>query len=268
MNTPRYAYEHVTSDILSKDIQFGDNAPKAGDRLPAFELPTVDGGRLKTADLVGRPTLLVTSSVTCPMTASSNPILKELYARFRADIEFVTLYVREAHPGEYRDQPAEAEDKMAAARALKERDRLPWTIAVDDTNGAIHQRLDEKPNAAYLVAETGTIVFRSLWAGDERGLENALTAVANGDRPAETESTRRLLPMARGVGTMRETTRRAGPRAQGDIWRAAPPMGVIAWIADFYRPLPPAARTAAACATIGLGLALVVKMLTRAATVR
>jgi hypothetical protein len=262
MNTARYAYEHVTPDVLSEDLQFGESAPKPGDRLPEFDLTDVNGNRLRREDLTGRPVLLVTGSFTCPMTASSDPILKDLHGRFGSEIEFVTLYVREAHPGEHRDQAETATEKTRAARALKERDDLPWRVLVDDPHGSLHQRLDKKPNAAYLADRRGTIVFRSLWAGDEKGVRQALEAVARGERPPEAESTRRLVPMARGVGTMREMTRRAGPRAQQDLWRAAPPMGVMAVLADFYRPLPPAWRTAAA-ATIGVGIAMVATLVAR-----
>ncbi|MEC5292319.1 hypothetical protein VSX64_17165 [Aurantimonas sp. C2-6-R+9] len=263
MTTKRYAYEHVSSEILSEDMQFGEGAPKPGERLPEFDLPTAGGGQLKTSDLAGRPILLVTGSFTCPMTASSDPILKEFHAKFGSIIEFITLYVREAHPGEHHDQAGVGEEKRAAARALKSRDQLPWTVAVDGPDGSVHRRLDEKPNAAYLTDWSGTIVFRSLWAGDQRGLARALEAVAKGERPPEEESTRRLVPMARGVGTMREMTRRAGPRAQSDLWRAAPPMGVMAWLADLYRPLPPAWRTAAAAATLGVGVAVLATIVFR-----
>lgn len=263
MTKAQYAYEHVSSEILSEDMQFGETAPKPGEPLPEFDLETVDGGQLRTSDLTGRPVLLVTGSYTCPMTASSNPILKDLHARFGQEIEFVTLYVREAHPGEHRDQAATAQEKQDAARALKIRDSLPWTVAVDDPDGSLHRRLDEKPNAAYLADRSGTIVFRSLWAGDDRGLTQALEAVARGERPSEEESTRRVVPMARGVGTMREMTRRAGPRAQSDIWQAAPPMGLMAWTADLYRPLPPAWRAAAAAATIGVGIAALATVIAR-----
>lgn len=268
MSTARYAYEHVSSEILSDDMKFREGAPKPGEGLPEFDLPTTDGGQLKTSDLKGRPVLLVTGSFTCPMTASSNPLLKELHQRFGDAIEFVTLYVREAHPGEHHDQARAAEEKRDAAGALKRRDRLPWTVAVDDPDGSVHRRLDEKPNAAYLADRTGTIVFRSLWAGDQRGLARALDAVASGERPPERESTRRLVPMARGVGTMREMTRRAGPRAQSDLWQAAPPVGAMAWLADQYRPLPPAWRTAAAAATVGVGVAVLATLVARAANRR
>lgn len=263
MSAARYAYEHVSPDILSEDMQFRDGAPAPGDRLPEIDLPTVDGGRFRTAQHASRPVLLVTGSLTCPMTASSNPLLKRLWAQFGSDIDFVTLYVREAHPGEHHDQAATAARKMESARALKARDRLPWTVAVDDPDGSVHRRFDEKPNAAYLTDREGTIVFRSLWAGDIRGLSQALEGVARGERPREAESRRRLAPMSRGLGVMREMTRRAGPRAEHDIWRAAPAMGAVAWIADLYRPLPPAWRTAAAMATIGAGAALLVAAVAR-----
>lgn len=268
MSTKRYAYKHVSSDILSEDMQFGKNAPKPGNRMPEFDLPAVDGGRLRTSDLSGRPALLITGSFTCPMTAGSNPILKALHTRFGSEIEFVMVYVREAHPGEHRDQAATAADKTKAAQALKERDGLPWRVIVDDPEGSLHRELDEKPNAAYLADRNGTIVFRSLWAGDEHGLTQALEAVARGGRPPEQESTRRLLPMARGVGMMREVTRRAGPRAQQDLWQAAPPMGLMAWLAGLYRPLPPAWRTAAAASTIGVGIAAAATVVARAASRR
>lgn len=266
MSTMDYAYKHVSSDILSEDMQFREGAPKPGERLPEFDLESVGEGRVRTFDLIAqRPVLLITGSFTCPMTASSNPILKDLHDRYGDRIDFVTLYVREAHPGEQWDQASVAEEKQAAARALKERDDLPWLVLVDDVDGSVHRRLDEKPNAAYLTDRTGQIVFRSLWAGDKRGLTEALDAVARGARPPEEESTRRLVPMARGVGTMREMTRRAGPRAQQDLWQAAPPMGAMAWLADMYRPLPPAWRTAAAAATMVIGLGALTAVIVRSA---
>ena len=249
-------------------MNFRDGAPRPGERLPQIDLPTAEGGRFRTSEATGRPVLLVTGSYTCPMTASSNPLLKDLHDRFGDRIDFVMLYVREAHPGELKDQARTAEQKRERARTLQERDGLPWTIAVDDPNGSTHRRFDEKPNAAYLTDRNGTIVYRSLWAGDVHGLEEALEAVARGKRPRHSESRCRLVPMARGVGTMREMTRRAGPRAQRDIMRAAPPMGVMAWVADLYSPLPPAWRTAAAAATIAAGAAVLVTIIAQAASRR
>ncbi len=163
-------------------MAFRDGAAKPGDP-PEFDLPEAAGGRVRSAELRGRPVLLVTGSLTCPMTASSNPKLKRLHHRFGHDIEFVMLHVREAHPGERHDQPETHDARIAHARELKARVRLPFRIAVDDPTGTVHRKLDEKPNAAYLVDRHGRIVFRSLWAADDKSLRAAMPSVLRGERP-------------------------------------------------------------------------------------
>lgn len=261
-----YLYRHVTSDLLSEDMDFRDDAPAPGDRLPEFDLPTTENQRLRSSELIGtKPLLLVTGSLTCPMTASSNPLLKELHRQFGSDVQFLMLHVREAHPGEHEDQPLTFEEKLEHARALQDRDQLPWPIVIDDPVGQLHRALDEKPNAAYLAGRDGRIVYRSLWAGDEKGLAQALESVVRGELPPESESRRRLVPMAQGLGMMREMLRRSGPRAERDLWRAAPPMAAIAWIADVYRPLPPKWRTAAAVGTVGLAAGALIALVSRSA---
>lgn len=248
-----YLYDHVTSKVLGEDLDFSDDAPGPGDRLPDFDLPTATGKRVRSADFVGHePLLVVFGSFTCPMTASSVPSLKRLYARFGNRIVFLMVYVREAHPGENFPQPRTLEQKLEHARALMKRDDIPWPIAVDDPDGRLHRAMDGKPNAAFLIDRSGQIVFRALWAGDERALRQALQAVVQGKRPPEAESRRRLVPMAKGMGEMRDVLHQAGPRAERDIWRAAPPMGVTAWTASLFRPLPPQWRTFAALASFAL----------------
>jgi hypothetical protein len=257
-STTEYLYDHVTRKVLMEDMSFSAQAPGPGDRLPQFDLPSVDGGRISNADIPGRkPLLLITGSYSCPMTASSDPALKEFHHEFGRDIDFVMLHVREAHPGEHREQPRDLEDKLEHAKALKMRDQLPWPIAVDDLEGTIHRALDEKPNAVWLTDRDGVIVYRGLWAGDDTGLEQALDAVARGVAPPQQESRRRLGPMTMGVGKMREMTLQSGPRATHDLWRAAPPMAAMAWLADLYRPLPPKWRTIAAVATLGIAVSAI-----------
>lgn len=253
-----YLYDHVSQKVLTEDMSFSEHAPQPGDQLPDFDLPSVDGERVNTANIFGRkPLLLITASYSCPMTASSNPVLKEFHQEFGRDIEFVMLHVREAHPGEHREQPRSLDEKLMHAKALKARDQLPWPIALDDPEGTVHRSLDEKPNAVWLTNRDGVIVYRGLWAGDDKGLEQALDAVIRGVAPSEPESRRRLAPMAMGIGKMREMTLQSGPRASRDLWRAAPPMAAMAWLADLYRPFPPKWRTVAAVATLGLAVSAI-----------
>lgn len=264
-STSDYVYDHVEASTLRRDMAFEPGVPEPGDRLPVFDLPAATGGRIRSHAITGnKPMLLVTGSYTCPMTASSVPALKKLHRRYGGQVVFVMLHVREAHPGERFDQPHDMDAKIRNARILKARDNLPWPVAVDDTQGTLHRQLGEKPNAVWLTDREGTIVYRGLWAGDTETLGDALEAVSRGRLPKKRESTARVGPMAAGIGVMREVTQRSGKRAEADLWKAAPPVAALARVADLYRPLPPAWRTYAAAATIGLGATALIGALSRA----
>ncbi|HEV7367829.1 hypothetical protein [Arenibaculum sp.] len=254
MSTSGYVYEHVTSTVLSEDVSFGKDASGPGLHLPAFDPPSTDGGRIRSADHVGhRPLLLVTGSLTCPMTVSSKPVLKDLHEKFGSEIAFVMPHVREAHPGRRRDRPRSFEKKMERAWALKRRDRLPWPIAVDDSRGTVHRSRDEKPNAVCLADRGGVIVYRGPWAGDGKGLTQALESVAAGEIPKPQERRRRFTPMAMGLGVVREMARKSGPRAERDL-RCAALISLVSGAQRRARPDParsPAKRSRAGSGDVG-----------------
>lgn len=254
--TDNYTYDHVRPKTLISDFAFGSEAPAPGEPFPEFNLPTAAGGELSSEDLRRKgPFLLVPGSTTCPMTKSSNPFLKRMHAEFGDKVSIVLLHVREAHPGEQRKQPHSLEEKIQHAVGLKERDNLPFPVVVDDAEGTLHRKLDGKPNSAWLVSGDGTIIYRALWVGDEIGLQQALEAAARGVAPKQSESRRRLAPMAKGIGVMQESIREAGPQAQRDLIKAAPPMAAMAWVADKLQPLSPKWRGFAAMASLGVLIA-------------
>ena len=204
-----YRYKRFTTRLLMNDFRFRKGAPRAGDPFPNVELVKTDGERISSSDaLAGRPLLLVFGSVSCPMTVGSIPSLKRLYEDYGQRVNFMTLYVREAHPGENVPQADSLQKKLDHARTLQQLEKIPWTVAVDDVDGTLHRALDTKPNAAYLVATDGTIVFRSLWAGDETGLRKALDAVAQGKAPKRSQSRAMFGPLMQGIGWFREVLRR------------------------------------------------------------
>ncbi len=217
-----YRYKRLTTQLLMNDFRFGKMAPGAGDSLPNSELVTTDGERINVRDYAeGRPLLLIFGSLTCPMTVSSDPSLKRLHSEFGDKVAFLTLYVREAHPGENYPQPESLEEKLEHARVLKGLDQIPWTVAADDIEGTLHRALDAKPNAAYLAGADGKIVFRALWAGDERGLRKAVESVARGNVPTKLQSRSMLVPLLKGLGHFHEVFARAGRGAWRDVLLAA-----------------------------------------------
>lgn len=208
--------------------------------------------------LNGKPTLMIMGSVSCPMTAASMPAVKKLHSRYELGVNFVMVNVREAHPGENVPQPKQLAEKLQHTRTLQTQLLIPFPVVSDDLDGSLHRALGALPNAAFLLDRDRTVLFRALWVGDEASVRRALEAIIRGHSPPEAESQRKVIPLAQGLGEMREMLERSGERAVADVWKAAPPLAVIAWTAGLFRPLPPTGRTVAALAAlVGLPLALV-----------
>ena len=199
--------------------------------------------------------------MTCPMTASSAPSIQDLYDEFGDRVEFVMLYVREAHPGENFGQVETVQDKLESARALQKFYDINWIVAADSVDGDLHLALDPKPNAAYLINSKGKILFRSLWAADYDALRQALDDATAGRAMLQTQSTRMLAPVARAMGMVQEVMQRGGPQAVSDLWRAGFPMALAGYVATIFEPLSPDRRGIAAVLTLAGAMVLVLAIL-------
>lgn len=197
------------------------------------------------------------------MTASAGPALKRLHEEYRDRVAFVTLYVREAHPGERYPQPASIEQKREHAHRYRQRDGLSWPVAVDDVDGSLHRALDPKPSAVYIMDTGGRVAFRALWSNDERVVRQGLEAVAAGTSPSRPDRKNRLLPMLSGSGMQYEILDQAGRVAKRDLLKQAPPMYAMARLASLFRPLSPLGRGLAATA-LSIGVATLVARQVRA----
>jgi Iodothyronine deiodinase len=237
-----YRFDRFQRQCLVEDLAFRAGKDP-GWPMPDFELPTVAGGQIRKSDFMGRrPVLFTFASLTDPMAASAAPVLRRLHREFGDAVAFVTVYVREAHPGDRIPQPGSFQWKLRHARMLRERDALAWTVAVDDLEGTFHRALGANSNAAHLMDPGGNLAFRSLWSNDERALRAALWAVACGppDRPYQRE--RRVLPMVQGLARVDEVVRAAGPRALEDLRRETPFVYAAAEAAWLWRTLTPLGR--------------------------
>jgi hypothetical protein len=227
-----YRYPHFRRRLVMEDLSF-KTGPGPGQPFPDFDLPTTDGMRLTKQDLLaGKPVLLTMGSFTCPMTADSGPPLKRLHERYNDRVAFLTLYVREAHPGDRYPQPETMEQKVEYARRYRERDGIPWSVLVDSLEGQLHRTLDPKPNAAYLLGADGRVAYRLLWTNHERALEQAMREVLAG-RTGQRHD--RVVPMMRGVARMDEMPELSGPQARSDVRREAPPMYAMARLAGLMK---------------------------------
>ena len=58
-----YRYEHFRKELLQADASFS-HGPRTGEPMPDFDLPTLEGGRLRKRDLAGQPFVLIFASFT------------------------------------------------------------------------------------------------------------------------------------------------------------------------------------------------------------
>jgi alkyl hydroperoxide reductase subunit AhpC len=177
-----YNYESFTNHELLRDAArhgFG-SGPEPGEKAPEFELYSLQGDSVRLSDFRGEKNVVLSfGSATCPFTASSIRRLNDLYDDYKdnADVEFVFVYIREAHPGEELPAHRSAEEKIAAAQSFRDDEHIEFTVVVDELNGRVHRKYGRMPNPTYLIDKSGRVAFRSLWSrvtGIAQALEELL----------------------------------------------------------------------------------------------
>ncbi|MDR3763936.1 MAG: redoxin domain-containing protein [Acidobacteriota bacterium] len=161
----RYNYDRFRREMLENNVhdRFG-HAPEPGDAAPEFELRSLDGDLVKLSSFKGSRNVVITfGSATCPQTAASIGGLRSLVREFPAsEVQFLFLYVREAHPGAYLPPHHRLEDKARAAMLLRDEEQITWPILIDELGGDVHRLYGALPNASFLVDKSGRIAYRSL----------------------------------------------------------------------------------------------------------
>jgi hypothetical protein len=245
-----YRVEHFSRTLLRDPLPF-QQGRDAGWPIPDFDLPTTEGGRVRKSDFQGACPLLVTlACLTSPATASAAPVLRRLHRDYGERIAFLTVYVRESHPGEKIPQPSTSERKLGHADTYRRRDAIPWLVAVDDLEGSFHRAMGGGSGTAFLVDASGQVAFRTVWANDERPLRRAMAALTRGAAriPALPAHQKAVLPWLRSLVRLDDVVRAAGGDAVRDLRRQTPVLYAASELAWIWRTLTPLGRAALASA--------------------
>jgi thiol-disulfide isomerase/thioredoxin len=264
-----YNYEHFEADAIVGDVkQYHARAPQAGQSAPPFNLEDTDGNRWRLSEHLGRPVLLVTGSSSCPLTRGSAPALRQLYAEYGDRVHFVTLYVREAHPGEHLPAHQSMDQKRKQASFLKSEDSISWPVLVDTLDGSTHHNYGMMPNAAFLIGADGYISFRGMIAHGPT-IRSAIDAlIASGGAGVVQKGEDRSMHLLGATAFGWDAIERSGPTAVEDLQNSLPPValhlrmgekmaGILRPIAARSRRLPAAVRFGAAAAGVLLAIGLV-----------
>lgn len=143
------------------------DGPKPGEMAADFTLHTMDGKEVKLADLKGKWVVLETGSYTCPMYTSNSRSMNALKPRF-PEVEFLLVYVREAHPGSRIGPHTGLENKTELARKTIAASRETREVLIDDIPGTMHRAYGSFPNLVYVIDPEGRVAFRLDWSQTKR----------------------------------------------------------------------------------------------------
>ena len=137
--------------------------PKAGEMAADFTLHTMEGKEVRLADLKGKWVVLETGSYTCPMYVNNARPMNALKTKF-PDVEFLVVYVREAHPGSRIGPHTGMENKTGLARKTQAASKETRECLIDDVAGTMHRAYGAFPNLSYVINPEGRVVYRLDWA--------------------------------------------------------------------------------------------------------
>ena len=163
-NEDTYNYDHFTPQEYHFEVFEG---LAAGDRFQDAEVFTLEGQPARLSDyLRDKPLVLETGSMTCPMYGQSVRPMLTLATEY-PELDFLLLYVREAHPGERVPAHRTQQEKIDAARLSRRRYDDNRATVVDTVDGVAHRIYGAMPNSVYVIDSDGTILFRSIWNNAE-----------------------------------------------------------------------------------------------------
>jgi hypothetical protein len=153
--------------------------------------------------------------------------LNKLYKDYRdKGFEFLTVYVREPHPGEHYGSHKSWEQKLRFARDCREQDDIQTTLLIDDLAGTVHRAYGCLPNMVYIVDKRGKIAYKAMWT-DHAEIESVLANLVMADefeaqgvrvKPSYTEKIN-YIPAEYAGGLREKVFDRAGSQAWQDYKR-------------------------------------------------
>ena len=159
INKVEYNYHHFKpADYDFKNFK----GPKAGEKYIDFKASTLDGKIVSLSNFMDKPIVLDTGSITCPMYANTKTPMNTLQEEY-PNVNFLLLYVREAHPGGKTKETTSIHEKISNAKSTLKLYNEKRMILVDDIKGTAHKMYGTMPNMTYVIGRDGIVKFRANW---------------------------------------------------------------------------------------------------------
>lgn len=162
-------------------------APEVGQKAPNVQLRDIrSGDSFQLLERVGsKPLVLIFGSFTCqPWRHAASGFISELQKRFSDNVDFLTIYIKEAHvkgkgewpmlvrekavdkqkndaqEGIYYAQPETFEERVEIANDFVNWGEYAVNLALDDVTDEACHRYAAFPSRLYVIAPDGIIIYR------------------------------------------------------------------------------------------------------------
>ncbi len=152
-----------------------NEGPAINQPAPDFTLKTRDGKEsVQLAKLIGKkPVVLVLGNFSCGPFRNLYASLDAMQKRYQNDVNFLMIYVREAHPtdgwkmesntrvGVSVKQPTTLEERVAVADQFCARLKATMPFVVDDINDPVGTAYSGMPGRFYVIDTDGKVAYKS-----------------------------------------------------------------------------------------------------------
>lgn len=152
----------------------GSDGPAPGSPAPDFTLRKAGSDAMVSlrSMLGAKPVVLVFGSYTCPNLRQQAPVLNRIHEQLGSQVQFLQVYIREAHAGNWQStineregidwgQPADAPQKAQHALACSRLLKFHFPAVVDGMDHAVEDAYAAAPSRLYVVSPAGKILFRT-----------------------------------------------------------------------------------------------------------
>lgn len=157
------------------DFGSPNEGPSLNSPAPDFQLKTQDGKRtIRLRDFKGsKPVVLVFGNYTCGPFRVRFPLVDDLRRRYQDEVEFLAIYVREAHASDgWRmvsnersgikiAQPKSYDERATTAQLCRAALNCSMPLLVDTIDDEVNNRYSGAPMRLYVIDREGKVAYKS-----------------------------------------------------------------------------------------------------------
>lgn len=169
-------FDSIANFLDDANANFAPKLPQIGELAPDFELKTADGQTsVRLSSFRGKkPVVLIFGCFSCGNYRTYSETLEEMYRQRKDDVEFVRVYVREAHPSDQQKptetnakasilikQPATLIERCTVAGQCSATLNIKGLLVVDELDNRVGRNYGGWPDRLYVIDRDGRVTFRS-----------------------------------------------------------------------------------------------------------